>query len=146
MSLCIIWVVQNYSKIRDFVVDRTTTERLIHAFFMCHFDFFCNSLLFGLPSRQIQRLQLIQNSTARLVTRTKKHDSISSVLRNLHWLHIQSRIHFKVLLFTYQCFHQFGSSYFVELLTQNKPERTLRSSKKSLFHVPQTMTRSYGER
>ena len=44
------------------------------------------------------------------------------------------------------CFHQFGPSYLVELLTQYKPERTLRSSKKSLFCVPQTMTRSYGER
>ena len=131
-------------KIRDFL-DRTTTERLVHAFVMCHFDF-CNSLLFGLPSQQIQRLQLIQNSAARLVTRTKKHDSISSVLRNLHWLPIQSRINFKVLLFAYQCVHQFGPSYLVELLTQYKPERTLRLSKKSLFCVPQTMTRSYGER
>ena len=84
--------------------------------------------------------------SARLVTRTKKHDSISSILRNLHWLPIQSRIHFKVLLFAYQCSHQFGPSYIVEWLTQYKPERTLRSSKKSLFHVPQTMTRSYGER
>ena len=76
----------------------------------------------GLPSQQIQRLPLIQNSAARLVTRTKKHDSISSVLRNLYWLPIQSRIHFKVLLFAYQCFHQFGPSYLVELLTQYKPE------------------------
>ena len=41
-------------KIHNFL-DRTTTERLIHAFVMCHFDF-CNSLLFGLPSQQIQRL------------------------------------------------------------------------------------------
>ena len=131
-------------KIRD-CLDKTTTERLIHAFVMCHFDF-CNSLLFGLPSRQIQRLQVIQNSAARLVTRTKKHESISPVLRNLHWLPIQSRINFKVLLFAYQCFHQFAPSYLIELLTQYKPERTLRSSKKSLFQVPQVMTRSYGER
>ena len=131
-------------KIRNFL-DRTTTERLIHAFVMCHFDF-CNSLLFGLPSQQIQRLQLIQNSAARLLTRTRKHVSISPVLMNLHWLPIQSRIHYKILLFAYQCFYQFGPLYLVELLTKYKPERTLRSSKKSLFYVPQTMTRSYGER
>ena len=99
---------------------------------MCHFDF-CNSLLFGLPSQQIQRLQLIKNSAARLVTRTKKHDSISSVLRNLHWLPIQSRINFKVLLFAYQCFHQFGPSYLVELLTQYKPERTLYTLEQKVF-------------
>jgi len=124
-------------RIRNYL-DKTTTERLIHAFVMSHFDF-CNSLLFGLPSRQIQRLQVIQNSAARLVTRTKKHESISSVLRNLHWLPIQSRINFKVLLFAYQCFHQFAPLYLLELLTQYKPERTLRSSKKSLFQVPTVM-------
>ena len=131
-------------KIRDFL-DKATTERLIHAFVMCHFDF-CNSLLFGLPSHQIQRLQLIQNSAARLVTRTKKHTSITPILMNLHWLPIQSRIQYKILLFAYQCFHQFGPAYLVDLLTKYKPERTLRSSNKSLFHVPQTTTRSYGER
>ena len=41
-----------------------------------HMDNTYNGLLFGLPSQQIQRLQLIQNSAARLVTRTKKYDSI----------------------------------------------------------------------
>ena len=44
-------------QIRSYL-DKTTTERLIHAFVMSHFDF-CNSLLFCLPSRQIQRLQVI---------------------------------------------------------------------------------------
>ena len=131
-------------KIRNFL-DRTTTERLIHAFVMCHFDF-CNSLLFGLPSRQIKKLQLIQNSAARLVTRTKKHESISPVLRNLHWLPIQSRIQFKILLLTYQCFHNFAPLYLTELLTPYKPERTLRSCKKSLLCIPQVITKSYGER
>ena len=131
-------------KIRNYL-DKTTTERLIHAFVMSYFDF-CNSLLFGLPSRQIQRLQVIQNSAARLVTRTKKHESISSVLRNLHWLPIQSRINFKVLLFAYHCFHQFAPLYLIELLTQYKPERTLRSSKKSLFQVPTVMTKSNGDK
>ena len=98
-------------------LDKTTTERLIHAFVMCHLDS-CNSLLFGLPSYQIQRLQLIQNSAARLVTQTKKHESISPVLRNLHWLPIQSRIQFKVISLTYQCFYHFAPPYLTELLRQ----------------------------
>ena len=112
---------------------------------MCHLDS-CNILLFGHPSYQIQRLQLIQNSAARLITQTKKHESISLVLRNLHWLPIQSRIQFKVISLTYQCFYHFAPPYLTELLRQYKPERTLRSSKKSLLHVPHTITKSYGER
>src|SRR6218665_2280016 len=49
---------------------------------------------------KIQRLQLIQNSLARAVTRTPRHH-ITPVLKSLHWLKIPERIHFKVLSLTY---------------------------------------------
>ena len=112
---------------------------------MCHFDF-CNSLLFQLPLRQIQRLQTIQNSAARLVTRTRKHVSISPVLRNLHWLPVQSRIKFKILLLAYECFHGLAPAYLNDLLTVYKPTRNLRSCKKNLFILPPMLTQTYGER
>ena len=80
-------------RIRSFL-DKQTAERLVHAFVMCHIDF-CNSLLQGLPAGQIQRLQTIQNSAARLVSRTKKYQSISPVLQSLHWLPVHYRIMFK---------------------------------------------------
>ena len=131
-------------KIRPYL-DKATTERLIHAFVICHLDF-CNSLLFGLPSRQLQRLQLIQNSAARLVARIKKHESISPVLKMLHWLPVQSRIKFKLLLFAYQCFYGFAPLYLIELLTKYEPKRYLRSGTKSLFEIPKTSTITYGER
>src|SRR6218665_2391295 len=54
-----------------------------------------------LDSTQIQRLQLIQNSLARAVTRTPRHHHITPVLKSLHWLKIPERIHFKVLSLTY---------------------------------------------
>ena len=131
-------------KIRAFL-DRSTTEKLVHAFVLCHIDF-CNSLLFGLPQRQIKKLQTIQNSAARLVTRTRKYESITPVLRNLHWLPVHSRILFKLLVFAYECFHDIAPSYLCELLSLYRPTRTLRSSSKSLFIVPPTSTKTYGER
>ena len=131
-------------KIRSFI-DIHTTKRLVHAFVMCHIDF-CNSLLIGLPVRHIQRLQVIQNSAARLVSRTKKHESVSPILQCLHWLPVRSRIMFKILLFAYECFHDLAPSYLSELLTTYKPERNLRSSKKNLFIIPTVLTKTYGER
>ncbi|KAF7648774.1 hypothetical protein LDENG_00152180, partial [Lucifuga dentata] len=44
------------------------------------------------------RLQLIQNSAARLLTKTKKREHITPVLATLHWLPVSYRIDFKVLL------------------------------------------------
>src|SRR6218665_1065062 len=62
---------------------------------------YCNSLFLNLDSTQIQRLQLIQNSLARAVTRTPRHHHVTPVLKSLHWLKIPERIHFKVLSLTY---------------------------------------------
>ena len=131
-------------KIRSFL-DKQMAERLVHAFVMCHIDF-CNSLLQGLPAGQIKRLQTIQNSAARLVSRTKKYQSISPVLQSLHWLPVHYRIMFKILLISYQCFHNLAPSYLTELLTIYKPGRNLRSGKKNFFVISPVLTKTYGER
>ena len=63
----------NIGKIRKHL-DRVTTERLVHAFVSSRLDN-CNSLLFGLPLYQIERLQRIQSTAARIVPlfSTKEH-------------------------------------------------------------------------
>ena len=57
-------------KIRN-LLDQSSTEKLVHAFITSRLDY-CNSLLYGLPNYQVKNLQLIQNSAARLVSKTKK--------------------------------------------------------------------------
>ena len=48
------------------------------------------------------KLQKVQNSAARLVARARKRQSVSNILRNLHWLRVESRIIFKILLLTHK--------------------------------------------
>ena len=64
-----------------------------------------------------RKLQLIQNSAARLITRLRKHDSITPALQSLHWLPIHSRIIFKILLQTFLCSRGTGPTYLKDLLT-----------------------------
>jgi hypothetical protein len=45
---------------------------------------YCNSLLYGTTKANIAKLQLVQNSLARLVTGTRKFDHITPVLKKLH--------------------------------------------------------------
>jgi len=50
----------------------------------------------NLPQSHIKKLQNIQNSLARAVTRTPKSSHITPVLKSLHWLKINERIKYKL--------------------------------------------------
>ena len=65
-------------------------ETLIHAFVTSKIDH-CNILLSG---SLVRKLQYVQNSAARLLTGSRKHEHITRVLRDLHWLPVHERIRF----------------------------------------------------
>ena len=105
-SLAIINII---GRIRKYL-DQPRTERLVHAFLLSKLDY-CNSVLYGLHAKQLSKLQCLQNSAARLVTKAKRRDHITPVLRKLHWLLINQRMVFKVLLITLKIINRYAPSY-----------------------------------
>ena len=95
-------------------IDQHICEQLIHAFDSSKLNFL--NLLHGLPDVDLRKLQRVQYAAARLVTRTKKHEHMQPVLKNLHWLPIKSRINYKVLLITYKALNNLAPFYIQELL------------------------------
>jgi len=61
----------------------------------------CNSLLLNQPATQTNRLQIVLNSAARVVTKTPKFHHITPIFKSLPWLKINDRIKYKVLSLTY---------------------------------------------
>ena len=61
---------------------------------------YCNSLYLGLPLKYISKLQLVQNASARVISKTRKRDHITPVLTALHWigLPIKKRTQYKMML------------------------------------------------
>ncbi len=114
-------------------------EMMVHAFITTWLDY-CNSLLYGLPKKQIKKLQGVQNSAAWLVADTRKYDLIG-----LHWLPKKKRIVFKILLLTFKCLHGLTPSYLSDLIVK-KPSPGLRSGNQLKFVVPRTHLVTYGDR
>ena len=94
----------------------------------------------------INKLQTIQNAAARIVTFTRKTEHITPVLRKLHWLPVQYRINFKVLLLVYKGLNGLAPAYISELLQHCTSSRSLRSSSQRLLSIPRTSLKTYGDR
>ena len=118
---------------------------IIQALIVFKLDY-CNSLLYGLPSYLIQKLQHIQNSAARLITQSPWFCHITPVLRDLPWLPVHLCIEFKVLFITYKVLQGHALTYIQELLQPYQPSHNLRSSSKHLLVKPHFNLNSYGKR
>ena len=123
-----------------------TTKNLICSLIFSKLDY-CNSLLVNLPKNQIQKLQRVQNSAARLIYQIKRSEHITPFLRELHWLPINARIKYKISSI---CFKSLEDPHFPSYLKHHLkiycPTRTLRSSDdKKSFIVPRTY-KSVGDR
>ena len=105
-----------------------------------------NSVLYGLPSYQITRLQHVQNAAARPTMRIQKFDHITPILISLHWLPIEARISFKILLLTYKILNGLAPGYLSDLISAYKHSRALRSAHKNLLAVPRTKLKTFGDR
>ena len=105
----------NIRRIRKYL-SRRSTETLIHAFVSSRVDY-CNSLLYGLPAYQLNKLQRVQNTAARLIFQESKYCHVRSLLYNLHWLPVKFRIDFKILLLTYKAINGLAPFYLQELIS-----------------------------
>ena len=107
-----------------------------------------NSLLCCLPDKLLNRLQIILTAADHLLTKTPKHDHITPILKQIHWLHVSQRITYKVMLLVFKSLHVMAPSCIKEMLMQ-KPissMRSLRSDNQNLLVVPWSRTATYGDR
>ena len=145
-SVCISCFLQlrNISHIRKYLT-QSVTKSLVSGLVTSRMDY-CNALLYGLPCTILNRLQRVQNTAARIITKTSRYSHITPVLYELHWLPVQYRVQYKILLHTFKALHGKAPPYITDMLQVYHPARTLRSQNSLSLVVPRTRTARYGDR
>ena len=131
-------------QIRDLMNDETA-KLAAHAFVSSILDY-GNSLLYGLPKYQLQRLQVLQIAAARVVAKLRKYDRISEVRKQLHWLPVEARIEFKAIMMTWKCLNGMAPEYLSELLHKKENSENLRSYDDTILVIPRTKLTTCGDR
>ncbi|XP_072022019.1 uncharacterized protein [Amphiura filiformis] len=116
---------RNLTRIRKYI-DEDTCNHAARSLVLPRLDY-CNGLLSSIPHKHVLRLQRLQNWAARLVFNVpRKHDS-QPLLSALHWLPVQQRIIYKLLLYVYKTLNHLAPDYLNTCLHIYHPTRNLRS-------------------
>ena len=103
------------------------TKTLVTSLVLSRLEF-CNSLLSGIPQQLIDKLQKVQNCSARLIFKKSKCTHVSPLFAKLHWLLIAQRIDYKIFSLCYDVVSDTAPLYLSDLLCLYVPSRSLRSS------------------
>ena len=120
---------------------------LVHAFITNRLDY-CNSLLYGASKELIAKVQRVQNAAARLLLNVGRYSHMTPILYELHWLPIQARIKFKILLLTFKAVHNLAPSYINSLISiKSKSSYCLRSNDGLYLEPPKgKVLKTFGDR
>jgi len=127
------------------MLNRTVANTVACSIVSTRLDY-CNSLLIGTSEKNIQRLQRVQNTLARVVASKRKYDHIKPVLRELHWLPVAQRVQYKVALVTHKVLSTGQPPYLHNLINAYKPSRPLRSDDKRQLSRPTGLLSAMGDR
>ena len=135
---------RHLGKIRPFLT-KDASVTLVHAFIASKLDHM-NAILYGIPKYLLNKYQRIQNNAARIVTKSKCRDHITPILAQLHWLPVDKRVEYKILLTTFKALHGLSPGYIRDLIEPYQPPRSLRSLDLHMLRQPRSRTKSYGDK
>ena len=126
---------------------RESALTLISSLVMSKLDY-CNVAFAGLSRCELDRLQSVINAAACLTVEAQRHDHITPLLTDLHWLRFPQRIQHKLCVVVFNCVHGFAPRYLLEVIrpvANVEPRRRLRSASSADLTVPATRRSALGD-
>jgi len=117
------------------LIDLPTARMVAQEVVTSRLDY-CNGLLYGTSTRNVDRLQVAQNTLARTVCQATWSSSATDLRRSLHWLPVKQRIDYKIAVVIFKAQSTGVPVYLASLVDNYVPTRTLRSADHFLLCSP----------
>jgi len=118
---------------------------IVYTVVMPHL-YYSNATLAGITF-QHRQLQSVLNAAAQLIHRSSRHEHVTPLVRELHWLWSRERIDFKLAVLIHRCLYSLASrylsNYFHRVASYNR--RCLRSSSSSSLLIRRTQLITVGD-
>ena len=137
---CYTWLIRTIEVQCEYNI---RNQKVTRALNLTHL--YCNARLYVVPQSSISKRQHIQNVTARLLTSIKKFDHITPTLKSRHWIRLEKRFNFKVLLLVYRVLHDQAPEYIRDILQERTNVQTFRPIVSSSLAIPQIRLEGFGD-
>ncbi len=135
---------QRLAKVKTLTFETQTFEKVINACVTSRLDYW-NLLYYGINHSSMERLQLVQNTAARLLTGTCKFQHITPILTTLQWLPVKLRVEYNIVTLFIKALHNLAPIYLTELLQTHKSVRPLRSRFVETLSIPRSSLKHSGD-
>ncbi len=116
---------RNIAKLRN-MLTVSDAEMFVHAFMTSRLDY-CNALLGGCPASSINKLQIVQNAAARVLTRSRIYDHITPIFTVSALATYYVPYQLQNIITAYKALNDLAPAYLTNLLSRYNPTRSLRS-------------------
>ena len=116
-------LLRNIGRIRS-ILSQSQIEVLVHAVISSKIDY-CNSIYYGINKDAISALQKIQNAAIRMIFKFKKRYSVSQYFAKLHWLKVEQRVYYKIILLVFKCVYNRAPTQLIDKIVNYKNTDTL---------------------
>ena len=115
--------------------DGKTLEQLISSL-VFNKMLYCSTVWSNTSTINIKKLQLVQNFACKIVTKTRKFDHVTPLLRELNWLSIDQLLFFRATVMTYKCMNHLAPSYLSSKFVKRSDIHNRRTRNREALQIP----------
>ena len=96
----------------------------------------CSTAWSNTSTTNIKKLQLVQNFACKIVTKTRKFDHVTPLLRELNWLSVDQLLFFRATVMTYKCMNHLAPSYLSSKFVKRSDIHNRRTRNREALQIP----------